>query len=416
MNKLKDTTTLETTFDAYSLGELLGEGGAGRVFGGTALDGTRVAVKVLSAAQASTDKRRRFKNEIAFLSQNKHPHIVSVTDHGIAPPGKIAGPFYVMPRYDESLRDLMNKKIPPANVLKLYIQILDGVEAAHLKNVVHRDLKPENILYNVKAANLAVADFGIARFSEDLIATAVETLPAQRLANFQYAAPEQRVPRSTVTLTADIYALGLMLNEMFTGSVPHGTDFQSIGAVSRDMSYLDDLVQMMIKQSPSDRPRSIGEIKGLLERLGAEAITRQRISDLDGTVIKVDAIDAPLAEEPPRLIGFDWNNGTLFLKLDRAVTQDWINALRNGGANSWTMGADPGSFSFRHDQASIHAKEHTIQPIIDHFKSWLPKASQVLKFDLEQKALMAEQERREQLRREKDAEERRLRVLRNIKI
>lgn len=416
MAKLRAATTLETTFDTYTLSELIGEGGAGRVFGGTASDGTQVAVKVLSMSQSSNDKRRRFKNEIAYLSQNKHPNIVSVIDHGITRTGDIAGPFYVMPRYDSNLRDLINKKIAPSQVLKLYFQILDGVEAAHLKNVIHRDLKPENILYSTKANNLAVADFGIARFSEDIIATIVETMPTQRLANFQYAAPEQRVPRKTVTLAADIYALGLMLNEMFTGSVPHGTDFDSIAAVSQDKSYLDDLVQRMIKQNSDDRPKSIDEIKALFERLGAEAAARQRISEIDGTVIKSDAIDVPLAEEPPRLVGADWNNGVLILKLDRAVTADWISALQNGGANSWIMNAAPQQFAFRGNQASINAPEQGIQLIIDHFKSWLPRASQVLKHNLEQKALRIEQDRREQLRREKEAEEKRLRVLRNIRI
>jgi serine/threonine protein kinase len=414
MTKLKDAMTLETTFDTYVLEELIGEGGAGRVFGGKASDGTQVAVKVLS--QASDDKRRRFKNEIAFLSQNRHANIVSVIDHGITRHGKTPAPFYVMRRYDGNLRDLMNNKIAPRNVLKLYYQILDGVEAAHLKNVIHRDLKPENILYDKRASNLAIADFGIARFSQDLLATAVETTPAQRLANFQYAAPEQRVPKRAVTLAADIYALGLMLNEMFTGSVPHGTDFLSIAAVSKELGYLDILVERMIKQNQDERPKSIGELKGLFERFGAEAVTLQRISDIDGTVIKSDKIDVPLAEEPPRLIGADWNNGTLILTLDRSVTRDWISALQNGGANSWVMGAAPQQFSFNDNLARINAPEQAIQQVIDHFKSWLPRATQVLKHNLEQKVLRDEQNRREELRRQKEAEERRLKVLRNIRI
>jgi serine/threonine protein kinase len=104
--------------------------------------------------------------------------------------------------------------------MAIFSQILDGVEAAHLQNVIHRDLKPENILCDQNFATIAIADFGTARFTEDILATAIETGPSQRLANFQYAAPEQRTVGGDVQATADIYALGLMLNELFTGSVP----------------------------------------------------------------------------------------------------------------------------------------------------------------------------------------------------
>jgi len=84
VSKLKQSITVETAFGSYALNEVLGEGGAGRVYGGTDWDRRPVAVKVLSVERATIDKRRRFKNEIAFLARNKHPNIVSVIDHGVA--------------------------------------------------------------------------------------------------------------------------------------------------------------------------------------------------------------------------------------------------------------------------------------------------------------------------------------------
>jgi eukaryotic-like serine/threonine-protein kinase len=264
VTKLKKPISFETTFGTYVVDEILGEGGAGRVYGGVGPDSAAIALKVLAPDRATADKRGRFKNEIAFLLRNKHRNIVTVIDHGIASSGEVVGPFYVMRRYHNNLRDIMRSGIPPERVLSLFSQISDGVEAAHLLGVVHRDLKPENILYDKESNSLAIADFGTARFTEDLMATTVETAPAQRLANFQYAAPEQRTPGRQVLATADIYALGLMLNEMFTGVVPQGTEYRLIGQVAKEQGFLDAMVASMLRQTPADRPASIAEIKGLI--------------------------------------------------------------------------------------------------------------------------------------------------------
>jgi hypothetical protein len=191
MNNLKTPIDIETAFDSYQLTEQLGEGGAGRVYGGVASTGSPVAVKVLTSE--SKDKRRRFKNEIAFLSRNQHAHIVTVTDHGVAAAGSVRGPFYVMERYTGSLRDELNSKLSSDRVIPQFSQIIDGVEAAHFQEVTHRDLKPENVLIRNPGNIAAIADFGVASFTADQLLTLVKTAPTTRLANFQYAAPEQRV-------------------------------------------------------------------------------------------------------------------------------------------------------------------------------------------------------------------------------
>ena len=417
MPKLRKRVSFETTFGVYVVDELLGEGGAGRVYGGVSPDGTPIALKVLAEERVSTDKRRRFKNEVSFLARNKHRNIVTVIDHGVARGGKIDGPFYVMRRYQSSLRQLMQEGISPDGVLPLFSEILDGVEAAHLQNVVHRDLKPENILYDQDSRTLAIADFGIARFTEDILATLVETTPAQRLANFQYAAPEQRTPGQPAGGPADLYALGLILNEMFTGAVPQGTEYRLISSVSKEFDFLDEIVAKMLRQVPQERPGSIQELKGLIQRYRAEAVALQRLSRHDETVISAQEIDEPLAHEAPRLVDFDWDGHQLTLTLDREVSTDWVSALQQMGGYSSLMGKPPRAFSFQGNQASIHdVTEHQVQPVIDHFKGWLPVATKTLKQMLEQSAEREEYERRERLRQERGAEEQRLRVLRNVTI
>jgi serine/threonine protein kinase len=417
MQKLKKPILLETAFGSYSAEELIGEGGAGRVYGGRATDNALVAMKVLPQDKASTDQRRRFKNEIAFLARNKHPNIVAVMDHGVAADAAISGPFYVMRRYDRNLRERMAVGIKPEEVLPLFVQVLDGVEAAHMQGVVHRDLKPENILYDEASKSLAVADFGIASFTDDLLVTLVETRDAQRLANFQYASPEQRTRGGSVGVTADIYSLGLMLNEMFTGVVPLGTEPRTIGQAAKRFEFLDAIVVQMLRQNPAERPGSVADLKRLFQKHQLEFISLQKINKIDGTVIPATQVDEPLALEPPRLVGIlDWNGRRLTLQLDRRVTPEWIHALQRMPSHSEVIGRGPAAFTFEGDRAMIEATKHEIQQIVDHFKSWLPMASRTMKALSEKSAERAEVQRKEALRRERVAEEERLSVLRTTKI
>jgi serine/threonine protein kinase len=323
MTKLSSAVQFETTFASYTADEIIGEGGAGRVYGGVrADDGMWVAIKVLAAERASREKRARFRNEVAFQQRTVHENIVTILDHGVTNDGKNSSPFCVMPRFDSSLRSLIASGIKPDDVLQFLSQMLDGVEAAHLLGVVHRDLKPENILYRSDGNRLAIADFGVARFAEGL-AEPVETAPGQRLANFQYAAPEQRTPGRPVDATTDIYALGLMLNEMFTGTVPHGTNYRKIGDVASQFVFLDGIVEKMLQQEPAQRPRTIADLKGMIQRYRAESVSLQRLGELQHTVIKVGEIDEPLALDPPRLVNADWDGRVLTLMLDRPVNRAW---------------------------------------------------------------------------------------------
>jgi eukaryotic-like serine/threonine-protein kinase len=265
----------ETAFDTYKVERVIGEGGSGQVFAVVDSEGKRRAVKCLSPQLSNTQKNKRFKNEIDFCSKQTHPNIVKVIDSGAAEWNGIKVPFYVMPHYRETLRNLLDKRIPADRVLRSFAQMLDGVEAAHLFKVTHRDLKPENVLYDDEKDQLVIADFGIAHFEEELILTAVETRKADKLANLRYAAPEQCARGTPVDSRADIYALGLLLNEMFTGATPRGTGYATIASIAPDLRYLDALVERMIQQSPGARPASLGEVKADLISRKNEFVAHQ---------------------------------------------------------------------------------------------------------------------------------------------
>ena len=415
MSKLRSPVVLETAFGSYTVDEILGVGGAGRVYGGKNADGSPVAVKVLSKENASKDKRARFRKEIAFLSRNTHRNIVTVSDHGLAQDKSISGPFYVMPKFESNLRKMMVAGIAPNTVLAVFEKILNGVEAAHLQGVVHRDLKPENVLADSKG-EIAIADFGIASFTEKLLITSAQTGPTQRLANFQYAAPEQRLIGRTITRTADIYALGLMLNEIFTTEIPHGTQFRTIAQSQPAFGYLDDIVAQMLRQNPDERPASIDAVKDLLQKMQAAEISRQRLSAAKNEVVKVGEIDDDLALTPPKVVGASWDGGSLTLTLDRPVHQGWVNALQNMGGHTSVMGRGPERFTFTGKTARIQSREDEAQRIIDYFKEWLPRATQKLKYDLETAASQAAAKRRHELELERIREESLLRVNSSLKI
>lgn len=404
-----------TAFSKYTARSVIGEGGSGRVYECSDKEGVAYAVKVLSAERLTTEKLKRFRNEIGFLYRAQHKNIVPILDHGLHFHETTSVPFYVMKRLAGSLRSQMGASLGHEEKLRIFGQILDGVECAHLLGAVHRDLKPENILVDSSGMPL-IADFGIARICEEALVTQVDTAPHTRLANFHYAAPEQKAKNADVDERADIYALGLILNEMFTGVVPQGTGFRRVSDVSADYTFVDLLVEEMINQEPSRRPRTVSAVKGLLERRRADYVSSQKLSALKQTVIPVDEIDDPLAIDPVNVTNAQWKDGYLTLTLDRAVTAAWVDALRGIGNYSAVHGAGPDSFRFSGTHARVPVQSHSAQDVINHFKDWLPKATLKLKHNLQTEMAKERNKREAKLRAEQEKEEQYQRVNQSLKI
>lgn len=414
---LKKSIEFETTFGNFTATALIGQGGAGRVYAAHDDDGTAVAIKLLNADSASRDKRKRFKNEIAFLRKVTNQYLVQVLDHGLSVTSGAVGPFYVMPRYEGSLRELIKEGISPNDVVDLFSQLLNGVEAAHLLGAVHRDLKPENVLFRRSGAKLllAVADFGVASFTPENQATMVETGGNTRLANFVYAAPEQRRPGEQAGKPADIFALGLILNEMFTGDVPHGAGFRRIGDAHSEFAYLDPIVDAMTQQNPQSRLQSIEAIKHRLRLDHEQAMLRQRLSVELGNIVIENEVDDPLVTDPVRIVDADWRDNVLKLILSQPVNQDWIHALHNMGNFSSLMGAGPERFNFSGNIASVGIPSNSAQDAINYFKAWLPVTTQVYRNLIIRKREDVARREMEELRRERQRDEERLRVVSNLK-
>ncbi len=409
----KQLQIFETPFDVYTEVGPLGEGGAGRVYEVRNDKGETFALKCLSPDKITAERRKRFKNEIGFCQRTLHRNIVRVLDTGILNLKGVMCPFYVMPKCKGTLRSLI-ASTPTTQVLALFAQILDGVEAAHKLDVWHRDLKPENILWD--GASLLIADFGIAHFEEEAIYTAVETKVASRMANFMYSAPEQRARGASVDRRADVFSLGLILNEMFTHEVPQGSGYRTIGNVAPDFAYLDQIVERMIQSSPERRYQSIEEIKRDLIGHRNTYVAQQRLDEVTRQVVASTALPA---FEPLKIVDFDYSGGTLILQLDRNVPSGWAQEFQQPrGGHSAFLGYGPETFRIQGRTVSINARENEsfIQSLINNAKQYVEAANRG--YVLQQQEQAARQERTEREAQERRVTEAQLRanILKNVKL
>ncbi len=408
---MKKPATLKTAFATYSVGKSLGQGGNGYVYE-IIEDGVKAAAKVLDHERANKEKLKRFENEFRFCSVKRHPNIIQVQEYGLTEEGV---PFFTMPLYANSLRSIIGQ-LNEDQCFNIVKSLLDGVEAAHSFGVVHRDLKPENILHSEDLSAIVLTDFGIAEFSEEELYTAVETKDSTRLANFQYAAPEQRIRNGSINKTTDIYSLALIVNELFTGELALGKNHKTIGEVSEKYAYLDPIVDKMLQQRKENRYQNLAEIKLEISARSKEYISSLKISKLNNTVIPASEIDDPIVADPIKIIDADWDNGTLTIYLNHQPSSQWNWALLNMGSYSAVMGKGPEIFRFNQNKAIISARDgNEAQRIIDCFKQWLPKIAQIYESKLRQDAETAERKKIQELEIKIAEEEKRKAINKSLK-
>ncbi|MBK8237690.1 MAG: protein kinase [Deltaproteobacteria bacterium] len=205
----------------YRLDEVIGEGGMGVVFRAThVLIGKRFAVKVLRPEHLdAAELVQRFLLEAKVASSLKHPNVVEITDFGELPGG---GAFYAMELLEgRSLAQTIDAEgaFSPIDAGIIGLQVAQGLAAAHAQGVVHRDLKPDNVFLCLprRGAQHPVAkllDFGIARVGPRRI-----TVMGAVLGTPEYMSPEMAMGLD-VDARADLYAFGVLMFEMLTGTVP----------------------------------------------------------------------------------------------------------------------------------------------------------------------------------------------------
>ncbi len=261
-----------------------------------------------------------------------------------------------------------------------------------------------------------LADFGIARFKEDDLLTTVNTGPRERLANFAYAAPEQRVPGQKVEQQADIYPLGLILNEMFTGQIPQGTGFRKIKEVAPEFGYLDDLVEMMLQQQPEQRIQSMTRVKQELIGRGNEFIRLQQLETLRKQVVPETELNDPILSDPIRAVEKqDYSNGVLVLRLNRRVNDVWQQCFRLR-ATAFSSNVSSAMMSFQDDKVLIRVNDHFVPQAVEFFKQYCAAANEEYVARIKREHQEEIERRRAALRSQVLAEENSARILAKVQL
>ncbi len=283
------------TLGRYRIVEQIGEGGMGVVY--RARDETLerdVAIKVLPEGVASDpDRLARFEREAKAIAALDHPNILAIHDFGSED-----GIAYAVMELLEgaSLREVITGGgLSRAKAVEYAQAIADGLAAAHEKDVVHRDLKPENV-FLTRDGRIKILDFGLAKLQlpEQDLATetptaTLETKPGQLLGTVAYMAPEQ-VQGKPADQRSDLFALGVMLYEMLTGSRPFGgsTTVETAAAI------LKEDPEAISVASPGVPPTLAGVVSKCLEKRPEDRFSSAHDLSLTLGTIDTDAVSLPL--------------------------------------------------------------------------------------------------------------------------
>ncbi|MDT0301078.1 Stk1 family PASTA domain-containing Ser/Thr kinase [Streptomonospora wellingtoniae] len=328
-----DMTTADplvgTTLDQrYHVEARVASGGMATVYVAhdTRLD-RRLACKVMHPSLAQDPSFvRRFINEAHSVAKLSHPNVVQVYDQGTD-----RGHVYLAMEYvpGRTLRDMLNARgrLSPADAVEVISPVLAALGAAHQAGLVHRDVKPENVLLT-EDGRVKVADFGLARAVESSQQNTTKTGTVMGTA--AYLAPEQ-IQRGAADARTDVYAAGIMLYELLTGSQPHTGDtpisiaYQHVNedvprpsrAVSGLPPQVDTLVTRATERDPSYRPGDAGQYLAL-------------VLNLKSALPAADAADPAHGGAAAPATASDVSNDTLVVETGGAAREEAAPAYRGG--------------------------------------------------------------------------------------
>ncbi len=280
---MRPLSLVGTTLGAYRVGAELGRGGMGTVYRAESLEtgpagpaGSTVALKVFHPEQVENERAfARFRLEAEIGKEIHHPHLVRTYGIKSAEAGGRTHHFTVMELIEgRTLKDLAAEvgAFPESRLFDVADQVLDALAAIHDRGVVHRDVKPENIVVT-HGGRFLLMDLGVAR----RVTHREQVRAGQFVGSLAYAPPEQ-FEGLDVGPRADLYALGISLYELATGSNPYaGLDMGAVMAAKLGAelpaprtivpglgAWWDQVIQTCVLRRPAERFPSAAHLRQIL--------------------------------------------------------------------------------------------------------------------------------------------------------
>lgn len=260
---LKSEETIISDVGSIVVKKEIGEGGNALVYNAQ-FGKNEVALKVL-AEQKDSSKYKRFITEfreIVQLADTKS--VVPIYHLGHIEIGGSQFPYFIMKKYPYTLKTWCNvNTFHDINAIEEILNnLLSVLSVIHERNIVHRDLKPDNILVS-DSGEMVLADFGISWFDPEIYERIVHTNKGDRMANFDFSAPEQYLKGNQPHPTMDIFALGQIITWIITGGVARG-ERSPLTTVDKSLSLIEPAICKMLNRFPEERPQSIKEVRGIL--------------------------------------------------------------------------------------------------------------------------------------------------------
>jgi streptogramin lyase/predicted Ser/Thr protein kinase len=277
-----------TEVGGYVVEELIGRGGMGEVY--RAHDerlGRKVALKILVPGLAENEAfRERLLRESRLAASLDHPNVVPVYDAGEA-----AGTLFLAMRFVDGsdLKTLLRREgaLAPEGAVAIAEQVASALDAAHERGLVHRDVKPSNVLIDQQGGreHVYLADFGLTQSASDR-----GPAEGRLMATVDYVAPEQ-IRGGDVDGRADVYALGCLLFETLTGTLPFA-DASGVAVLYAHLEEeppraserttvlpdaVDDVLIRAMAKEPNERQATCRElVEEVRDSLGLEPVRRSR--------------------------------------------------------------------------------------------------------------------------------------------
>ncbi len=284
----KPDSLIGTTVGDYKIIDIIGQGGMGTVY--TAEHQQlhhKTACKVLRAEVANHPETvERFLQEARFISRIRHVNLIDIFDIGELPDKRL---YYVMEKlHGRTLTQaIRGGKLPFATIVSITNQICAGMSAAHEAGLIHRDLKPDNLFLVERPGEeslVKIMDFGVAKVMDLTGADGKITRTGYLIGTPQYMSPEQ-INGVAIDKRSDIYALGVILHEMCTGTAPFRGDTLGqmlIAHLQQVLPTIDPklrnedvpagiewIIRKALAKDPNERYASVEDLSADLQRLSS---------------------------------------------------------------------------------------------------------------------------------------------------